>query len=34
MQPDPEEVKGYDDYIKMYKDAVEAQKILSKAMKL
>lgn len=34
MQPDSEEVKGYDDYIKMYKDAVEAQKILSKAMKL
>ena len=32
MQPDPEDVKGFDEYIEMYRKAVEAQNVLAKAM--
>lgn len=34
MKPDAADVKGFDEYITMYSDAVEAQRVLAKAMPL
>ena len=34
MQPEEADVKGFDEYIAMYKEAVPSQKVLAQAMPL
>ena len=34
MQPDPDDVKGFDEYINTYKAAIEAERAMVKALPL
>ena len=34
MQPDPDDVKGFDEYINTYKVAIEAERAMVKALPL